>query len=296
MIASAVSYQSTGIPCHLSRLSLTMALTLTLRSQPLALELQGVIPERLEGLSNRAIADLEVQHGNRRVPLGEFFRVEGSAADGVLTLDGDCRRVHWIGAGMSRGRIRILEHAGRHVGSELAGGVIEVGGNAGDWLGAHQQGGTILVKGDVGNQCGCAYRGNASGMRGGTILIHGSAGDECGRGMRRGLIAIAGDVGHHCGYAMRAGTVVVRGGWGRRAGAGMIRGSLIALGQPPSLLPTFRHAGCHEPLFPRLLAQYLQTRNWPHTEKLRTRLFDLHHGDMLSGGRGEVWTAAADRV
>src|SRR5262249_33969530 len=174
-------------------------------------EAECLTPDNLAGKSAAEVAALPVQHGNAPAPLGEFFRVSGDAADGEVTIEGDCGRVKWIGAGMTRGRITVRGNAGMHLGAEMRGGEIVVHGNAGDWFGAEMPGGRIHVRGDAGHLAGAAYRGSAVGMRGGVILVDGRAGNEVGSTMRRGLIAVGGDCGDFAGVGLIAGSILVFG-------------------------------------------------------------------------------------
>src|SRR5437763_11801259 len=114
-------------------------------------EAECVTPDTLAGKSPAEVAALPVQHGNRAEPLGEFFAVEGDAADGEVLVEGDCSRVKWLGAGMTRGRLVVRGNAGMHLGAEMRGGLIEVEGDAGDWVGAEMRGGRIHVRGNAGH-------------------------------------------------------------------------------------------------------------------------------------------------
>src|SRR5262245_25902135 len=91
-------------------------------------EAECLTPDHLAGKSLAEIAALPIQHGNTQVPLGEFFAVAGDSADGEIVLEGDCSRVKWIGAGLTRGRITIHGHTGMHLGAEITGGEIHVHG------------------------------------------------------------------------------------------------------------------------------------------------------------------------
>ncbi|MCA9266882.1 MAG: formylmethanofuran dehydrogenase subunit C, partial [Planctomycetales bacterium] len=234
-----------------------MPLTLTQHTtSAVPIEVEGVLPERIAELSPGEIERLPVLHGNRRTPLGEFFRAAGDASDLQLEWVGDLSGVHRIGAGMTTGRIRVDGCAGRHLGSAMTGGEIIVAGDAGDWLGAEMRGGAVHVHGDAGDCVGAAYRGARRGMAGGTIFIHGRAGHELGHSMRRGLIAVAGDAGEFAGFHMLAGSIFVFGRVGLRCGAEMRRGTIALLGpHAPALLPTFRFA-CRfrPPMLPLQLA------------------------------------------
>src|SRR5207249_3474075 len=114
-------------------------------------EAECLTPDHLAGKTTADVSALPVQHGNTQVPLTEFFTVSGDAADQDIVIEGDCSRVKWIGAGMTRGRIRIDGNAGMHLGAEMTGGDIELHGNAGDWLGAEMRGGKIHVHGQAGH-------------------------------------------------------------------------------------------------------------------------------------------------
>ena len=98
-------------------------LNLTLRTpSSVPIELDGLLPERLSGLSLLEVAKLPVQHGNRSEPLGEFFDVRPDS-DGLadLHIAGDTRNVKHIGAGMTRGSIYVEGPVGMHSGARMSG-------------------------------------------------------------------------------------------------------------------------------------------------------------------------------
>lgn len=266
-----------------------MALRLKTRSMASApLEVEGVVPDRVAGMSVAEIGELLVHHGNRKGQLSDFFEVEGDASDGVMHWVGDLRGVHWLGAGMRSGEIVVEGSVGRHLGSEMEGGTIRVHGDAGDWVGAEMTGGSIRVQGNAGHLVGSAYRGSARGMSGGQILVDGSAGNEIGHTMRRGLIAVGGDSGDLAGFNMLAGTIILGGDTGIRHGAGMRRGTLAFLGKPPEMLPTFRLACRFQPEAMTLVLGQLAKEDFPLTSECLDAEYDLYNGDLLEGGRGEV--------
>jgi formylmethanofuran dehydrogenase subunit C len=269
-------------------------LTLTYRGGTTTpVEVPGLVPEALRELSPAAIAALTIFHGNRQVPLGELFHIAGDPRDERLTFVGDLSGVHWIGTKMQRGVIRIEGKAGRHVGSELAGGEIHVAGDVGDWVGAEMRRGLIDVKGNAGDLVGAAYRGSPRGMAGGTLLVGGRAGNEIAHSMRRGLIAVGGDVGDFACLNMIAGSVFVFGNLGARAAAGMRRGTLVALGEKPHLLPTFRAAGVVQPLFVRLYFAALRRHGWNLPSSCDLATYQAYHGDRVTVGKGEVLVRAS---
>lgn len=253
------------------------------------IEVEGFTPEWARDKSLSEIERFEVFHGNRKVPLGELFQITGDASDESLVFEGPLRSVHWIGARMMSGTIRVAGSAGRHVGSEMRGGQIRVEGDTQGWTGVGMRGGVIHVKGNVGNLLGAAYRGSTKGMTGGMIFVEGSAGDEVGLCMRRGLIAVKGGVGDFLGFNMIAGTALVFGECGQRPGAGMRRGTLGLLGTTrPSLLPTFQYASTYRPQFLSLLLRTVQKQGFEIDPSLMTSEYDLFHGDQVTVGRGEI--------
>jgi formylmethanofuran dehydrogenase subunit C len=258
-----------------------MGFRLTLRDpSPVPLEVDGVLPERVANLSAIDVAKLPLLHGNRTEPLGDHFDVTTSAlAD--LHFTGDTRNVHGIGRRMTGGSVAVDDAAGRHAGAQMSGGQLVLDGGCDDWLGAEMRGGRIAVRHWAGNCVGAAYRGSRQGMTGGSILVRGDAGHEVGLLMRRGLIVVEGNTGEFAGASMIAGTLVVQGRSGRRAGAGMKRGTLVALGGVEEVSPGFRYSCECEPAFLRLL---LRAMELPAMERVT-----CYRGDVLTGGKGELW-------
>jgi formylmethanofuran dehydrogenase subunit C len=253
------------------------------------LEVEGITPDQVRDQTLADIEKLPVFHGNEPGKLADFFQVSGDPTDETIVWSGDLTGVHWIGAGMQHGQIKVEGDVGRHVGSEMAGGNIEVTGNASDWVGAEMQGGMIHVAGRAGHLIGSAYRGSPQGMVGGTIRIDGDVGNEIGHSMRRGLLVVGGNCGDLIGFNMLAGTICVFGESGIRHGAGMRRGTLAFLGsERPELLPTFCYACRYQPDMLRLLLRRLGQLGMDIPETLVESEFDLFHGDLIEGGRGEV--------
>lgn len=251
-------------------------------------EAECITPENLAGKTVAAISSLPLQHGNAQAPLAEFFHVSGDADDQDIVIEGDCGRVKWLGAGMTRGRLTIHGNVGMHLGAEMVGGEIAVHGGAGDWVGAEMRGGRIHVRGDAGHLVGAAYRGSRSGMRGGVILIEGNAGNEIGGTMRRGLIAIGGDAGDFVAVSMIAGTVFVFGKPGIRIGAGMKRGTVGLFGERSPLLATYRFDCVYRPVFMSLYLRELRAWSFPVAEQFFHGHFDRYSGDLVALGKGEI--------
>ena len=252
-------------------------------------EVEGLTPTAVREKSLSEIERFEIFHGNRKVPLAELFDVSGDPADAGLEFEGDLAGVHWIGAHMSDGEIRVRGNAGRHVGSEMTGGTIHVHGNASDWVGGEMHGGLIHVHGSAGHLVGSAYRGSTTGMTAGTLLVDGSAGNEVGLTLRRGLIAVGGTCGDFVGANMIAGTVLVFGACGNRPAAGMRRGTVGLLGgNPPNLLVSFRKSCVCKPPFLRLMFRHLQSLGFAVPPECYAADYGMYHGDHVTVGRGEV--------
>jgi formylmethanofuran dehydrogenase subunit C len=251
-------------------------------------EAEIITPDQLAGKSTAEIAALPVQHGNAQAPLGEFFSVEGDAADQDVLVEGDCGRVKLLGAMMKSGKLTIRGNAGMHVGAEMTGGEIQVHGSAGDWVGAEMRGGRIHVHGDAGHLVGAGYRGSRLGMRGGVILIDGKAGNEIGSAMRRGLIAIGGDTGDFPGVSLIAGSVFVFGTPGIRVGANMKRGTVALFGPEAPLLPTFRFDCVYRPVFMNLYLRQLARWGFAPAAHHRDGCYRRYSGDLVSLGKGEI--------
>ena len=267
-----------------------MAIRLTYKAETsVPVEIEGFTPDWVCDKSLSEIERFEIFHGNCNLPIKEMFDISGDGSDKCMDFEGNLAGVHWIGAHMTSGRVRIRGAAGRHVGSQMRGGEILVEGDAGGWVGAEMKNGLIRVKGNAGHLTGAAYRGSSKGMTGGTILVDGNAGNEIGLTMRRGLIAIGGSTGDMIGFNMIAGTVIVFGECGIRPGAGMRRGTLALFGpNPPQLLPSFRYAATYQPQSVKIMLRTIKDLGFEFDEELVQSEFELFHGDLVSVGRGEI--------
>ena len=232
------------------------------------LEVDGILPETLSGLSELAIGKLPILYGCHTVELGEFFTVNGMSTDEVGFID-TTLSVKGIGQGMTSGSIIVEGNAGMRAGAEMRGGTLHIKGSASDWLGVEMKYGSIFVQGNAGHCCGAGYRGCRMGMTGGWITVYGNVGHECGSSMRRGNITIIGNVGDYAGASMIAGTLSINGNAGKHLGAGMKRGTIIIHGdcEPDA---GFRYSCTFSPLMPNL-------------GEVR-----CYRGDILTGGKGEI--------
>ncbi|MEZ6055282.1 MAG: formylmethanofuran dehydrogenase subunit C [Planctomycetaceae bacterium] len=243
--------------------------------------------------SAQEVAEMLIFRGNKQLPVGEFFDVQGSASeDRTIIWQGDCSRVKKIGAKLNGGTMRVEGSAGMHLGAAMTAGSIVVDGNVDDWAGAEMHGGHIRIRGSAGNSLGAGYPGARRGMTGGTILVDGNVGDNAGQTMRRGLIAIAGNVGHSTGHGMIAGTILCLGRIGQWTGAGMKRGTIGCFGEPSEieLLPTFQMACQYRPVFLQILWRHLKSLDFDIPSDLMNSPITRHCGDLITTGQGEILT------
>jgi formylmethanofuran dehydrogenase subunit C len=253
---------------------------------PLRLSLDGLIPERLAGLSPAEIERLPLLLGNRRGTVGDWFKVEAGAAD-LVEIGGAGQRLDRIGEGMTAGRIVVEGEVGAYLGRAMRGGSIEVAGNAGYGAATALEGGTIHIAGQAGDGLAGALPGAVGGMNGGQVRVDGGAGRGAAHRLRRGLVVVGGDVGGACAEEMVAGTIVIGGRLAAPAGAAMRRGSVIALGGIERLAPGFADCGPHELIFLRLLARHLSQAGFVGLAERISRL-RRWAGDLAVGGRGEI--------
>lgn len=264
-----------------------MSLNLTLHTTPdVPVEAAIINPERFNGLDEMAIANLNLQHGNQTVEIGDFFKVSGKASE-ELHLEGDLSRVKHLGANMSSGKIIVHGNVGQHLGAGMSGGEIEIEGDANDWVGPEMTGGRITIKGNAGHLIGSAYRGSLSGIQGGEIIIHGNVRNELGNAMRNGLIVVGGNAGDFTGVNMLAGTIIVLGEMGIRTGAGMKRGSIISM-QAAEMLHTFSYSCLYQPDYLRLYLNYISQLGLDIDKKYITGKYQRWCGDAIELNRGEI--------
>ena len=266
---------------------------LSLHTQPdVPLEAEVLTPGRILGEDEKTVSGLPVFHGNRQVSLGDFFKVTADGAE-RLELEGDLRRVKYIGADMKGGQLIVNGSVGAHLGARMAGGDICVTGDAGDWVGPEMVGGRITVKGNAGHMVGSAIRGCSSGIQGGEIIVHGSVRNEAGNGMRRGLIVVGGDSGDFTGVNMLAGTIVVLGQLGIRSGASMKRGTIVSMCGDADILPTFSYDCAYTPSFMRLCLLHLRKLGMAIDDRYLEGRYHRWRGDAIELSRGELLLLAA---
>ncbi len=264
--------------------------TLTLRPGiPGRVDVAGILPERLAGLSPAAMAALPVRHDGRPAALGELFQVRpGDSQSLVVACERAC--LDNLGAGLAGGRLIVEGPAGDFAGRGMSGGELVLGGGAGDFAASGMKGGLLRIQGRAGDWLGAAPVGERAGMAGGVVAVAGSVGARVGDRMRRGLILIRGDAGDYCGARVLAGTIAVAGACGGMVGFGLRRGTLL-LGQRPAELPaTFNDAGVADLTWLGLLGRHAGTF-LPGVVAASTRV-RRHMGDLAFGGKGEILVQA----
>lgn len=258
-----------------------------LRAAPaLRLDLRGVTPAALAGLTLAQVEHLRIGHGNAALPLAEFFRVEAGEA-GSLRFEADLARCDRVGWAMPSGRIVVAGSVGHHAGGAMTGGVLHVKGSAGLLVGCEMAGGELLVDGDVDDFAGAPLPGSMDGMRGGTLLVRGRAGARFGDRMRRGTAIVFGDAGDFLASRLVAGTIAIGGRAGAHVGYGMRRGSVVFAGAAPAIPSTFVPAIAEAPVFWQLLARELARHGGPFAA-LPSRRITRWLGDLSAGGKGEL--------
>jgi formylmethanofuran dehydrogenase subunit C len=268
-----------------------MALVLSQQVETsIPIEVPGLTPDGLLGKSKAEIEKFPIWHGRQQIELAELFSVSGKLEnDGVVIFDGHLQSVHGIGAKMKSGSIHLETDAGRRLGLQMAGGEIFAKGSVSDYAGVEMTGGTIRILRDAGNSIGGHQPGSKFGMNRGSIFVGGNVGKGLGQAMRRGTIVVGGNAGDAIGWNMLAGTIVVLGNSGANTGAEMKRGTIVLAGDHESLLPTFTQ-GLTQPVpMLRMLSKWMERQGFEADLSVLSSDFQVHHGDHLHGGRGEVF-------
>lgn len=254
---------------------------------PLAIDLAGIAPDRLVGLSLDAVRRLPVRADERPAELGDLFTVTGDTVAAVLECRGDFSNVHRVAAGMAGGTVRVTGSVGRRAAEGMTGGRLDLAGDAGDGLAAEMAGGEVHVAGNAGDNLAGPLPGSEHGMRGGLVIVAGDVGRVAAQRMRRGIVAVGGSCGEAAAFELRAGTLLVAGAVGLHAGMAMRRGSFVSLVAQPAIPATFQRGRLWAPTFLGLLLARLRQAGFCPALPLPGR-FRQWHGDLLAGGRGEI--------
>ncbi len=266
--------------------------TLALRQPPtLRVDLRGITPLALAGLSALQVAQCPVVQGKELLPLGEFFSVT-ARDDDVLLLDGDLSRFDRVGWQMDGGQMQVQGAVGDHAGGAMAGGALRVQGDAGLLAACEMAGGRFEITGNAGDFAAASLPGSLDGMRGGVLIVRGNAGERFADRMRRGTALVFGDAGDFLASRLVAGTVAVGGRVGAHVGHGMRRGTVVLVADTAAPPATFVPAGADAPVFWQLLARDLARLGGAGSvfASLAQRKIKRHLGDLAADGKGElVW-------
>jgi len=265
------------------------ALTLTLRpGMQGRVDMSGILPEKLAGLSAAEIVRLNVAVDGLGAALGELFELTAGDAE-QLTIRTELPVLDKLGAGMCSGCLRVEGPAGHYAGLAMRGGELALGGDAGDYAASGMLGGLLHIAGNAGDYLGAARSGDRNGMAGGVVAVSGSVGERAGDRMRRGLILIRGNVGDYCASRLLAGTIAVAGSCGAQPGFGLRRGSLILARAPHAMPTTFNTAGIADLTYLGLLRR--QARDILPDVLPETSRVQRYMGDLAFGGKGEILVA-----
>lgn len=266
----------------------TQSFRLRLRAQPdLRLEMAGLTPLAVAGLSASELARRPVWHGNQSLPLGEFFAIESRPDDTpTLVFEGDLSCCDGLGTDLDGGRLRVEGDVGDCLGAGMRSGEIVVTGNAGLLAARAMSGGTLEVGGNVGDYAAGALPGDMDGVRGGLIVVRGNVGERFGDRMRRGTAVIFGNAGDFLASRLVAGTIAIAGSVGAHCGYGMRRGSLVFAGPAPTPPATFAATGHDIQTFWGLLARNLARHGGAFAALPGWRPRRLV-GDLAADGKGE---------
>ena len=265
--------------------------TLKLRQAPnMRLDLSGLIPSKLAGLSAGEIERLAMETEFGPGKAGDFFAVSGTASE-TLTIEGASDRLDFIGKGLDLGTVVIEGDAGAYAGADITRGRLEIHGNAGAYLAAGAKGGLVTVKGSAGDFLGGARSGERFGMLGGTVIVDGNVGTRTGERMRRGTVITRGTFGPAAGSRMVGGTLWTEKGFGSGPGPLLRRGTLIGPAVE-GLLPTFNDCGKHDLLILRILSRYMTDTLGALAPRPLPTVVRRLAGDMAALGKGEILLTA----
>jgi|KBSSwiStaDraftv2_1062776.scaffolds.fasta_scaffold00729_19 formylmethanofuran dehydrogenase subunit C len=262
---------------------------LALRQVPaLRVDLRGIVPNALDGLSCAEIERLPVGHGNATLPLAEFFRVEADSGNAIVVA-GDLARFDRVGWQMAAGCMHVEGNVGHYAGGCMSAGELVVAGDTGLLAACEMAGGTLTIGGNAGDFAASTLPGSMDGMRGGLLIVRGDAGARFADRMRRGTALVFGNAGDFLASRMVAGTIALGGQAGAHAGFGMRRGSVVfARAQRPLHVgETFVRALGTTDVYWQLLARDLARHGGPFAG-LAGKRTERHLGDLAAQGKGEL--------
>jgi formylmethanofuran--tetrahydromethanopterin N-formyltransferase len=228
---------------------------------------EGVVPERLEGLTASQLRRFPLRVAGYRACLGDFFDIEPGSPQRLM-VEGDCRRLDHVGAGMRSGQLWVDGSVGHSLAASLSGGQVWVRGDAGDAAASGMRDGLLTVLGRVGADLAGPLPGATRGMRGGLCLVRGGCGPRAAYRLRGGVLWLSGDIDGWGAADMLAGTVWLNRLPGPQWGCGLRRGSLVmaGVGGRAGAIDAFDWGGAFTPAqqvdlpFARMLVGWLQHR------------------------------------
>ncbi len=272
------------------------ALKLITRTTPEAgLDLSVLLPEKIRAMKHSDIASIKLRHGVDEATVGDFFKVQGRATYGVLTIEGGSKYFHGLGANLDSGFIELFGDAGDDCGLGMSGGRLEIHGNCGDFVASGMSAGTCIVEGDCGDDCAAIRPGGISAICGGLLQIRGRCGARAGAMMTGGTMVVEGKSGSDLAVDMKAGTILALGGCGSGAARRMKRGTLIVnkKGMHPSA--PFAHNGVFDLAVLRVIMRDLGNRaKGLHFLAKCPILVHRYTGDLSVDGVGEVLVPLQD--
>lgn len=251
------------------------------------IDLSCLVPEALQGRTEKAIARQPVNTARERLEVGDVFSLRmGDPMS--LRFEGGSEPFDFLGAGMTTGDILVDGPVGQQAGRLMRGGRLHILGDAGAYAGSRLAGGHLEIDGDAGDRLCGPLAGEMAGMSGGVVIVRGDAGARAADRLRRGLVVIEGRSGKDAGSRMIAGTLLLRGAVTGAPGPLMRRGTIVLLDGrcPPS--PTFLDCGSHRLVAAALLGAELERIGLTFARKLK-QPFRRLAGDMAVGGKGEIW-------
>jgi formylmethanofuran dehydrogenase subunit C len=264
-------------------------LTLTLRQASAGtsrIDVDGVTPDKLAGLSERDIASLSIRRGVTKVALGELFDVSGTVGD-TLVFAGTTDKIDNVGTGLKSGTVIADGNVGAYAGRKQKNGRLTIKGSAGDYLASKLAGGLVTVSGNAGDFVGGIKPGEKFAMAGGTVVVDGDIGSRAGDRMRRGTIIVKGKVGDHAASRMMGGTIWTEGGFGNDPGPLLRRGTLIGP-SAEKLLATFTDSGRHDLVILQIMWRHLDRELGPLAPQRPPEMIRKLSGDMAEMGKGEL--------
>jgi formylmethanofuran dehydrogenase subunit C len=251
-------------------------------------DLSGLTPDRLAGLSVAALERIEVGTTRISTKVGDLFSVS-TGDPGCVRFEGGSARFDLVGAKLLPDHsVHVEGDVGAQLGRLAKGGRITVTGSAGAHAGSGNLGAHIEIGGDAGDFLAGPLAGELAGMAGGRMIVRGAAGVRAGDRLRRGVIVIEGAAGEDLGSRLIAGTIVALGDIAGRIGYLNRRGSLI-LAQRTAPGPTYLDCGGHILTYAGLLARSLR-QDSPRAAALLGEKLRRFGGDTAVHGKGEILT------